>query len=65
MLPYGKQEIMAVANHLKHQLGVSQVAPTHCTGHLAFKLLQEEFGEEYLFAGLGETLSISVLTGTN
>jgi 7,8-dihydropterin-6-yl-methyl-4-(beta-D-ribofuranosyl)aminobenzene 5'-phosphate synthase len=64
MLPYGKQEIMAVANHLKHQLGVSQVAPTHCTGHLAFKLLQEEFGEEYLFAGLGETLSISAPTGT-
>lgn len=65
MLPYGPQEIKAVAAHLKGKLGVSQIAPAHCTGHLAFKLLQDEFGEDYLFAGLGETLSLSAPNGTN
>jgi 7,8-dihydropterin-6-yl-methyl-4-(beta-D-ribofuranosyl)aminobenzene 5'-phosphate synthase len=33
---------------------VKKAAPAHCTGHLAFKILQDSFGEDYVFAGLGE-----------
>ena len=58
MLPYGREEVTSVAKHLKNELAVAQVAPTHCTGHLAFKLLQDIYQQDYLFAGLGETLVI-------
>lgn len=56
MLPYGREELNLVANQLKNEFEVKQVAPAHCTGHLAFKILRDTYGENYLFAGLGETL---------
>ncbi len=56
MLPYDREELKKVALQLKQDFQVKQIAPTHCTGHLAFKLLQEEYGEDYLFAGLGENI---------
>lgn len=42
---------------LKHDLKVKKVAPAHCTGHLAFKILQDNYGEDYVFAGLGEIVN--------
>lgn len=57
MLPYGRDELYQVANKLKQEYGVKKIAPTHCTGHLAFKLLKDAYGEDYLFAGLGETIT--------
>jgi 7,8-dihydropterin-6-yl-methyl-4-(beta-D-ribofuranosyl)aminobenzene 5'-phosphate synthase len=59
MLPYGREEIMAVTQHLKNALGVAKVAPAHCTGHLAFKLLMDLYGKDYVYAGLGTTIQIS------
>jgi 7,8-dihydropterin-6-yl-methyl-4-(beta-D-ribofuranosyl)aminobenzene 5'-phosphate synthase len=38
---------------------VAQVAPAHCTGHLAFKLLRDAFGGDYRFFGLGQTISLT------
>ena len=58
MLPYGREEIGTVANQLKNELGVKRIAPAHCTGHLAFKLLKDAYGENYVYAGLGETISL-------
>ena len=44
MLPYGRDEISTVANRLKNELEVEKIAPTRCTGHLAFKLLKDVYG---------------------
>lgn len=56
LLPFKRPELLALAKYLKTDLGVKKVAPAHCTGHLAFKLLKEAFGDSYVFAGLGETI---------
>lgn len=57
MLPFNRQQTGQLVSMLKNDLKVSRVAPAHCTGHLAFKLLQDSFRENYLYAGLGETIS--------
>ncbi len=56
MLPFDRDQTKKVVAMLKNDLQVHRVAPTHCTGHLAFKILQETFGEYYIYAGLGETI---------
>lgn len=58
MLPYGREEINAITDQLINEFGVKRIAPAHCTGHLAFKLLRDVYAENYLFAGLGETITI-------
>ena len=58
MIPYGRSETITVSYQLKNDFGVKKIAPAHCTGHLAFKILQEEYGEDYVFAGLGERIKI-------
>ena len=57
LLPYDRSELTRLALRLKNDLGVRKVAPAHCTGHLAFKILRDHFGEDYLFAGLGEIIN--------
>jgi 7,8-dihydropterin-6-yl-methyl-4-(beta-D-ribofuranosyl)aminobenzene 5'-phosphate synthase len=57
LLPYEAGELKQLARILRDDLGVQQVAPAHCTGHLAFKVLKDTFGEAYQFAGLGERIS--------
>ena len=56
LIPFDKTKIEAIALYLKKELGVRRVAPAHCTGHLAFKVLKELYGADYLYAGLGETI---------
>ena len=56
MLPYGRNEINTIASQLRNDFGVKKVAPAHCTGHLAFKILKDTYGENYVFAGLGERI---------
>ncbi len=58
MLPYGRDEINTVASQLKNEFEVKKIAPAHCTGHLAFKILKDSYGEDYVFAGLGERIKI-------
>lgn len=55
MLPFDREQTVSLVNLMKNELQIRRVAPAHCTGHLAFKLLQEAFGANYLYAGLGET----------
>jgi 7,8-dihydropterin-6-yl-methyl-4-(beta-D-ribofuranosyl)aminobenzene 5'-phosphate synthase len=55
LLPYNRVQITQLANRLKNEMNVKRVAPAHCTGHLAFKILQNTFKEDYVFAGLGST----------
>jgi 7,8-dihydropterin-6-yl-methyl-4-(beta-D-ribofuranosyl)aminobenzene 5'-phosphate synthase len=48
-------EIVACANGLKN-LGVSFIAPTHCTGALAEKILGKVFGNGYVSLREGQSL---------
>lgn len=54
LLPYDRDALEKLAIRLKRDLNVKKVAPAHCTGHLAFKILQDFYNNDYLFAGLGE-----------
>ncbi len=42
-----------LVQRLHQQWRVRQVAPGHCTGEPAFAALKREYGEDYLYAGLG------------
>lgn len=57
MIPFDRKQTHFLADMLKHELKIHRVAPAHCTGHLAFKILQETFITDYIYAGLGETIS--------
>ena len=57
MIPFDRKQTQRLVNLLKNDLQVHRVAPAHCTGHLAFKILNDTFGNDYLYAGLGETIS--------
>ncbi|MGX1929055.1 MBL fold metallo-hydrolase [Flagellimonas sp. 2504JD4-2] len=56
LLPYDKETLVDFSNRLKNEFGVAKVAPTHCTGHLAFKTLKDTYKNAYVFAGLGEQI---------
>lgn len=56
LLPYDRNALNELTSRLKNDLKVKKVAPAHCTGHLAFKILQDSYGEDYIFAGLGEVV---------
>ncbi len=57
LLPYDADTINGIATRLKTELNVEEVAPAHCTGHLAFKILREKYGGNYRFFGLGSEIS--------
>jgi 7,8-dihydropterin-6-yl-methyl-4-(beta-D-ribofuranosyl)aminobenzene 5'-phosphate synthase len=50
--------IEKVASALHDTYKVDYVAPGHCTGEPTFTALQKVFGNRYLYAGLGSTLSV-------
>ena len=56
LLPYTEDELEGLASRMKDDLGVQNVAPAHCTGHLAFRVLMDAYGESFLRAGLGSEI---------
>jgi 7,8-dihydropterin-6-yl-methyl-4-(beta-D-ribofuranosyl)aminobenzene 5'-phosphate synthase len=56
LLPYTEEELTDLASRLKNELGVTHVAPAHCTGHLAFKVLMSAYGDGFIRAGLGSEI---------
>src|SRR5262249_33071264 len=52
------QEIERIASALADPFKVAFVAPGHCTGEPTFTALRKAFGDRYLYAGLGTTLSV-------
>jgi 7,8-dihydropterin-6-yl-methyl-4-(beta-D-ribofuranosyl)aminobenzene 5'-phosphate synthase len=56
LLPYEETDVNQIVLKMKKEFSVSKVAPAHCTGHLAFKILKDHYQENYLFAGLGEEI---------
>lgn len=57
MIPFDRNQTEQIVSSLKDSLQVHRVAPAHCTGHLAFRLLLNAYKSDYLYAGLGETIS--------
>ena len=58
LIPYSRKYIEDLAKRMHIDYGVEQVAPAHCTGHLGFSIFEKEFGADYRFFGLGETLEL-------
>jgi 7,8-dihydropterin-6-yl-methyl-4-(beta-D-ribofuranosyl)aminobenzene 5'-phosphate synthase len=58
LLPADDEEIERIALALRDRWKVRWIAPTHCTGEPAFAILKTTFGDRYLYAGLGTTLSV-------
>lgn len=57
MLPFDRMQTVQLVTMLKNDLKVHRVAPAHCTGHLAFKILSDTYKNDYLYAGLGERIT--------
>ena len=55
------QEIAKIAALLHNVLQVEYVAPGHCTGEPAFAALKKTYGEHYLYAGVGTTVTTASL----
>ena len=58
LIPYGRDHIESLAKRMREDYGVEYVAPAHCSGHLAFAVFREVFGQRYRFFGLGETIEV-------
>jgi len=56
LLPYPEDYLRALAGRLSEEHGVQRVAPSHCTGPLATRILREAFGDAYALGGLGERI---------
>lgn len=52
-------EIEKIVTTLHDRFSVDYVAPGHCTGEPAFTALKKAFGDHYMYAGLGTTLTAS------
>jgi len=51
-----KREILELISYLKSK-NVKYIATSHCTGELARKLFEENFGDRFIKAGVGTHLS--------
>lgn len=58
LIPYGRDYIQGLAARMKDEYGVRYVSPAHCTGHLAFAIFRQVFGDRYKRYGLGDTLAL-------
>lgn len=52
-------DIEKIVTALHDRFKVEYVAPGHCTGEPAFMALKKAFGDHYLYAGLGTTLTLN------
>jgi 7,8-dihydropterin-6-yl-methyl-4-(beta-D-ribofuranosyl)aminobenzene 5'-phosphate synthase len=52
-------DIEKIVTALHDRFKVEYIAPGHCTGEPAFSALKRAFGDHYLYAGLGTTLTLN------
>jgi 7,8-dihydropterin-6-yl-methyl-4-(beta-D-ribofuranosyl)aminobenzene 5'-phosphate synthase len=50
---------------LKDTFKVGNIAPGHCTGEPTFSALRQAFGDRYIYAGVGTTLSLGASPGAS
>lgn len=53
-------DIEKIVTVLHDRFRVEYIAPGHCTGEPAFTALKRAFGDHYVYAGLGTTLTMTV-----
>jgi 7,8-dihydropterin-6-yl-methyl-4-(beta-D-ribofuranosyl)aminobenzene 5'-phosphate synthase len=58
LLPATDEQIRSIATALRDTWKVAWIAPVHCTGEPAFAILKQAFGDRYVYAGLGTTVSL-------
>ena len=58
LLPANDEQINQIADSLNGPLGAHWLAPDHCTGEPAFGILKKRFGDRYLYAGVGSTVTV-------
>jgi 7,8-dihydropterin-6-yl-methyl-4-(beta-D-ribofuranosyl)aminobenzene 5'-phosphate synthase len=61
LLHYGESKVRGIGSDLK-RLGVRYIAPAHCTGEDARRILKEVFGPHYIECGVGRTVTGDALT---
>lgn len=54
-------DIEKIVTALHDRFRVEYIAPGHCTGEPAFTALKRAFGDHYVYAGLGTTLTMPVI----
>jgi 7,8-dihydropterin-6-yl-methyl-4-(beta-D-ribofuranosyl)aminobenzene 5'-phosphate synthase len=59
LLPASPEETQRIASALHDVSKVEWVAPAHCTGEVAFEILQATFGDHYVYAGVGTTVRLT------
>ncbi len=57
LLPFDRRETNKICSMIRNDYKVAKVAPGHCTGHLAFKVLRDMYQSNFIYAGLGERIS--------
>lgn len=58
LIPYDATFITGQIKRMRENYGIKKIAPGHCTGHLAFKLLRDTYGADYVLAGLGSKIEL-------
>lgn len=57
LIPYSRDYIEGLAQRMYNDYDVEYVAPSHCTGHMAFSIFHQVFGNKYKYFGLGERIN--------
>jgi 7,8-dihydropterin-6-yl-methyl-4-(beta-D-ribofuranosyl)aminobenzene 5'-phosphate synthase len=53
LLPAADEQVRGIATALRDTWKVAWIAPVHCTGEPAFAILNQVFGDRYIYAVLG------------
>lgn len=56
LLPFDRKETTRICTMIRDEFKVAKVAPGHCTGHLAFRILSDMYKSAFIYAGLGEKI---------
>jgi 7,8-dihydropterin-6-yl-methyl-4-(beta-D-ribofuranosyl)aminobenzene 5'-phosphate synthase len=64
LLPAKDDEIQRIGTALHDTWKVAWIAPSHCTGEPAFAILKKIFGDRYVYAGLGTTVTLDSIRST-
>ena len=57
LLPYPAEYVSDLAHRLRDELGVGEVAPTHCTGDDAIQAFEDVYGDSHIATGLGTRIA--------
>jgi 7,8-dihydropterin-6-yl-methyl-4-(beta-D-ribofuranosyl)aminobenzene 5'-phosphate synthase len=58
LLDMGADQVKNIINELKNE-NVKKVSPTHCTGDSAIALFKQEYGDNYVPAGVGNKIMVN------